>query len=570
MKNKFILCAVLLMAAFAATSFATTWNYPGSSPCDATLQKCINGATSGDTIFISAATVDEDLLINKSLNLLPKAPDSTVVIGGGITTRTISVKEGNSGKTVEVLLNQLSLQNAVVVANFASGFGHHFSLTDSSVNVNKSGVNAITITTTVPAMVDITRNSIASSGFAVAADYNDTNDTESEHYLSVENNTITSADTSLSQGAVQYKVRGTAYNSAMIRNNVIHDVAGCFACGLNSALDFEVFDAAYYSFLILNNTIDHVTFGDGIWLEPPSPNAKGGAYVYNNIVTSVPNAWLHLPSFNANDTVVHDGNTFFAAGSVYGGYPAGPATYNQDPGFVDPANHNYSLNPFSSSLDTGIGPNGGDIWLGTRDWAESPRVLGPAIDRGAIERPGSFFLQYVYSVDNFNDGSMNQVYSYPKGIWAEDGKNLVGLSGKKASMFLDPYMSCPNGCSLSTVIRFTPPSGTTSNKITIYGWYQDSANNVKLEIDQVKGKMTLTQTANGVKIAKKSASITFIPLKDYDLVLRYEGDYNATYISARLWNSSMLTMSTNVSPAGKFNLQTSGSTAYFENASIIP
>ncbi len=62
----------LLLAglAMAATASAATLRWPGSAPCDATLQACIDAAANGDTVEVASnAVIDESLALARAITL---------------------------------------------------------------------------------------------------------------------------------------------------------------------------------------------------------------------------------------------------------------------------------------------------------------------------------------------------------------------------------------------------------------------------------------------------------------------------------------------------------------------
>ncbi|MCG6118130.1 MAG: hypothetical protein MEQ07_08035 [Aquimonas sp.] len=73
---------LLLLSSLAASAQVTrTW--PGSAPCGATLQACIDGSAAGDTVLIAfAGEIDEDIGINKSF-ALRAAPNRTARFAAG-------------------------------------------------------------------------------------------------------------------------------------------------------------------------------------------------------------------------------------------------------------------------------------------------------------------------------------------------------------------------------------------------------------------------------------------------------------------------------------------------------
>lgn len=62
------LFTLLLLVGLSLPTMASVRIWPGSAPCNGTLQACINAATSGDTVLIATnAAINENLTINKSL-----------------------------------------------------------------------------------------------------------------------------------------------------------------------------------------------------------------------------------------------------------------------------------------------------------------------------------------------------------------------------------------------------------------------------------------------------------------------------------------------------------------------
>jgi len=125
-----------------------TWKYPSSSPCNTTLQACINAAASGDTIQIAAGQYTESITLNKPVSLLGAGQATTVlkapsgqrvltITGGVITPATVisdlSIQGGNltasacpAGCGAGILVTggaQPSLQNLTVINNHSTAVG---------------------------------------------------------------------------------------------------------------------------------------------------------------------------------------------------------------------------------------------------------------------------------------------------------------------------------------------------------------------------------------------------------------------------------------------------------------
>jgi len=79
--------ATFALAAAASDGRATVRLWPGASPCDTTLQACIDGSANDDTVQIqSNGPIDEDLNVNKPLSLVAAAGFRPAFdVGFGIT-----------------------------------------------------------------------------------------------------------------------------------------------------------------------------------------------------------------------------------------------------------------------------------------------------------------------------------------------------------------------------------------------------------------------------------------------------------------------------------------------------
>ena len=62
-----------------AAPAATEYAFPGSAPCNSTLQACIDGASDGDTIVIAAGTYVTSFTLNKAVNLTGVASNTVIL-----------------------------------------------------------------------------------------------------------------------------------------------------------------------------------------------------------------------------------------------------------------------------------------------------------------------------------------------------------------------------------------------------------------------------------------------------------------------------------------------------------
>ncbi|UXI68686.1 hypothetical protein [Tahibacter amnicola] len=88
MKKNKNLTPLLALCASLASPLALAQSWPGTAPCDTTLQACINAAPSGGIVHVRTnAIIDESLHIDKSLHLIAVDGYRPVLAAG----RTIGV-----------------------------------------------------------------------------------------------------------------------------------------------------------------------------------------------------------------------------------------------------------------------------------------------------------------------------------------------------------------------------------------------------------------------------------------------------------------------------------------------
>ncbi|HET7376467.1 MAG TPA: hypothetical protein VFK30_07155, partial [Anaerolineae bacterium] len=143
-------------AVFAAPNFpSTSRSYPGSFPCDTTLQACINGSSDGDVINIAAGVYITGVTLNKAVSLIGVGSASTIiqaltgqrvitvtaVLTGSTQISNMTIQGGNAGAANGggIFLSagaQPLIQNVSVIANFAqSGGGIYASSALTLINV---------------------------------------------------------------------------------------------------------------------------------------------------------------------------------------------------------------------------------------------------------------------------------------------------------------------------------------------------------------------------------------------------------------------------------------------------
>ena len=171
-KSALLSSAVIVVAAAAIIAPApvraagTTLTYPGSAPCDTTLQACIDGAASGDTIeMVTDTPIDESPTISKSL-ILTAGPGHHPAIGGGPSRDALTVNDGG-GSAVDVTVTHIAFMNAEVDVSFDIWTGNKFTLADSSVRhmENSNNADGVSINDGVGgAEVQLIHNTIQTTG----------------------------------------------------------------------------------------------------------------------------------------------------------------------------------------------------------------------------------------------------------------------------------------------------------------------------------------------------------------------------------------------------------------------
>lgn len=395
---------VLLTAVGQRATHAATLTYPGSPPCDTTLQACIDGAAPGDTVEIATnSPVDENIAIAKSLTLTA-ADGFNPVIGGGATARRVDVRDaGEGGGPVTIVLHRLILSNAQVTPFFRDDSGHSFVLTDSSVSYNPdtNSDSAVRASANAPSTFLIRNNVISSSGDGIALF---TNLEDGAASFTVMGNRLTTGKPPESQTGIKVDFRfGAGTATVNLYSNVIYGVGDC-NCGAPSGIRVRTLESVDATVSIINNTIDDVQSpgnGTGIKIDEPEDSSLLTANIFNNVVTRASGAGIWLPRATGQLSVNNGYNDFYdnALPNQFGGYTPGPSTLNVDPMYVNPnppiialaaqpvpvpiTGFDFHLKQGSPVIDAGTGnPAGG---LPDLDADGNLRIAGTTVDMGAYE-----------------------------------------------------------------------------------------------------------------------------------------------------------------------------------------
>lgn len=397
-----------LIASFSpCRAEAAILTYPGPAPCDTTLQACIDGAGTGDTVEIATNTmIPEHLDINKSL-ILRAAGGFNPVIGGetggvirargsdvtdnfftfqGITVQdgNIEIRHGSTGTlTVSFLDNDLLVftgtqQPAISITDYCntSVCGDvFFTISGNRMTVPSSTGLAEGISVSSAgsghATGVIANNVIVMKGNASGAAIDVYNDS-AVFSVEISGNTISGANYNAGISVNQQSENGSI--AARITNNLVTGQNG--HVGRSGAITVYG-NEGEMDVSVLNNTV--AGNREGIDVQGRfDQGAVVRARVINNIIAQSAETGLSLDS-DFLRTIDNRYNLVF--GNTFNSFVPGPGTLTLDPLFI--GNGNYRLRPDSPAVNKGTNtPVDG---LPSTDLDGLSRIYGAAVDAGAYE-----------------------------------------------------------------------------------------------------------------------------------------------------------------------------------------
>jgi hypothetical protein len=404
--------AGVLVLGFATGVGAATW--PGTAPCDTTLQACIDAAASGETIeVVTNGPIGESPTIEKSLTLRAAtgfnpffvSPNSIFTFGGpadvtvvieGMTIENGRIVAGQGGVGVfdvtirkNVVLDTFTFGSAIEVfsGNALPQYGPvSFEVSDNEVTVNgfSAGdqVSAISIGGfQSPASGSVLRNRIVQQGESTQNGAIDIANGDQPFIVDVIDNHVSGSGFNEGIGIFQFAPGGST--TARVINNVI--TGQIDVSGLPGGIALNVSQGAG-SFTVVNNT----SAGNENGLQV-SGRADLGAtitgVIANNIFANNTEDGMDLESDFAA-TLPNRYNLVFGNGGSKKFIP-GPGTITSNPLFVSATD--FHLQPGSPAINAG---SNADLPVDiTTDADGEPRVAGGMVDIGAFEArpPARFF-----------------------------------------------------------------------------------------------------------------------------------------------------------------------------------
>lgn len=246
MNSLFRLLAALLLSATCLAAQATVRNWPGSAPCNGTLQACIDGSTNGDSIYINS-----DASINEDLNLYD---------------RSLSLRAGNGYHPSLAANRWIAVTTSSVVGDVTARVSG-IKLTDGYIYVRYNGTGTGTYEVRNMDANDITVE--AAHGIVNASVYN---------------NRILGTPTSLNDGVLRFNNLGAELNAEVYFNHVRRasrsnsDGAGIFV---------DQSGGSSGSMKLLGNVVHGAFNRGGIFFSEGLFGASASdfnAYAYSNVV----------------------------------------------------------------------------------------------------------------------------------------------------------------------------------------------------------------------------------------------------------------------------------------------
>lgn len=144
--------------------------------------------------------------------------------------------------------------------------------------------------------------------------------------------------------------------------------------------------------------------------------------------------------------------------------------------------------------------------------------------------------------------------------WNAAGGQLQATTNKKASAFAPSASECT-----ACVFDFWITNGSSSSKISLYGWYLNGKNYV--ELLSSKGKLIMKQKSAGVIAGSKTVTFAFAPNVNYHIAVQYLDGKLSLFVDDAL----LMSLATTAAPYGGFGLRarsTNGSVIHVSVAAI--
>lgn len=414
--------AALMVLAMQAHAGGAVLAWPGPAPCHATLQACISAAAAGDIVEVATdGPINESIeIFGKSLTLRAASGFQPVIVPAPFTD---AIDVFGSDAPVSIVVEGMTLREGSLTAYQAGSGAFDVALRGNRIEAQDLDANRTAIriapfgaSPTGPVHFDITDNDIAlaflSGDDIEAIGVEDlagpTSGTIARNVVGTGGDmstlgaiNIRNAVGALAIDVLANRIEAEGYNggiaitqdeaSGSVASRVINNlVTGTsYVMGVQPGAVSVLVTAGSGDLLVANNTL---AGNDTGFFADAQPGASLGGVLANNIIAGNSRKGIVIdalvaPSFDNGHNIVF--------GNASDDFVPGPGTLLLDPLFVGAGD--YHLQPSTPARDAGNDLHvPADI---TNDLDGAARIIGPAVDIGAYERPDSVFA------DGFEDAS---------------------------------------------------------------------------------------------------------------------------------------------------------------------
>jgi hypothetical protein len=388
-----VIVTAFLFGMVSSGAYADTYVWPGSAPCNTTLQNCIDNVGSGDTVEIATDTVDESITFDKSLTLRPATgysprfinTQSIVASSIGSTDNSITI-QGIAMETGVIIVTHtssgtftLNLFDNTIERSFSygqairfwpiSGGKTFFNISSNNITVPSGDqMHGIQLHTQSDIEGNISNNVIVMEGATQGTAIEVVNMGGSA-IVDIIGNTV--SGTNMNKGIEVYQYTAGCNTDTRIANNLITGQVG--NVGGPGAITFYINDG-HVNLEVVNNTVADNEEGIMLYCDPGTASGK----IANNIIVNNTSQGLYIDS-DVTAAVSNNHNLIY--NNYSNSFTPGAGTLYGDPLFV--GGEDYRLQPLSAAVNKG---DNASVPSGiTTDLDGNPRIFGPVVDMGAYE-----------------------------------------------------------------------------------------------------------------------------------------------------------------------------------------
>ena len=329
---------------------ATIWTWPGSAPCNTTLQACIDNAASGDEVQIAQNGFinEQDTITDKSLTLRPAMGFAPQL--NGLIVRTMATTD-----PVDVLVSHVQVAHTLFV-QLNSGSGtvvtlDHVTAQSSGADPGMYGIIGVGST------VNVLRSSITMAGYYPGIWLTANNANQEDEDWNVLGNQVDGRLASMALSGIYLSVTNAHSLHANVDNNAVANVGQGVDSGNHGGIILYARDSGNVHVNVVGNTLARI-HGDGTTVENNLKSPSRFALdLFDDIIANTSGAAVRLfddPGATAPLVVLGGHNDLFANGAPnkLAGAHIGPHL-TLSPRFINPGGGNFQLRASSPLIDRG-------------------------------------------------------------------------------------------------------------------------------------------------------------------------------------------------------------------------